>query len=558
MKDKYLPLRDALVDSRLVSEGNFDHGLSLAKNGDAGVVSVLVRLGYVSERDIANVLSKIYDLEVRSFSTFPDIAPDIGAVSSAFLRRSLAVPIAVSKNELHIVVADPTEEFVIVAFEKFSGKRVHLQIGLLSDIETIISKLYEAESQEASQLTDQGVDHYTGDEDEELLRDLASEAPIIKLVGKIVSNAVQLGASDIHLQPRQDRLAVRYRVDGALFEQPSEARHLGPAITSRIKVMARLNIAEHRLPQDGRARLDIDGRRIDLRVATLPELYGERVVLRILDHGRTFDSLDDVGFSSDTLMRLRKELSRPNGMILVTGPTGSGKSTTLYSALREVISPERNVISVEDPVEYRIDGASQIQVKPKVGLTFSHALRAILRQDPDIIMIGEIRDKETAEIAIHAALTGHLVLSTLHTNTATGAITRLLDMGVEDYLLVSALNAVMSQRLVRKLCVSCRAACSDNTVLLAPVDTRAEAKSVYQAVGCERCQDSGYVDRAAITELIVMNDTLRNCVMKRASSSEIQTAARQSGTKSLREDGMDKVWKGITTVDEVLKFVADE
>jgi general secretion pathway protein E len=390
--------------------------------------------------------------------------------------------------------------------------------------------------------------------DVERLRDLASEAPVIRLVNRMIERAVEQRASDIHIEPFEGRLRVRYRVDGMLGETEAPAEKLAAAIVSRIKIMARLNIAERRLPQDGRIKVVVRGKEFDLRISTTPSLHGESVVMRILDRDGAVLDFKALGFRDDTLKSYLSALERPHGILLVTGPTGSGKTTTLYTSLIRLNSPERKILTVEDPVEYQLDGVLQIQVKPEIDLTFARALRSFLRQDPDILMIGEIRDLETAQIGVQAALTGHLVLSTLHTNDAAGAIARLMDMGVPDYLLTSTINGVAAQRLVRKLCPDCREASEPDAELLARLDAGDNPPRVlYHAKGCDHCKGTGYAGRAALVEVLVMDDALRRLVLQRADAREIEKAAVEGGMRTLYQDGLLKAAAGVTSIEEVLR-----
>ncbi|MEO2169819.1 MAG: ATPase, T2SS/T4P/T4SS family, partial [bacterium] len=401
------------------------------------------------------------------------------------------------------------------------------------------------------------------EEDVDHLRDLASEAPVIRFVNVLINRAVEARASDIHIEPFENQLQVRYRVDGVLHPMESPQRRLQAAIVSRIKIMAKLNIAERRLPQDGRIKLRMLGKEIDLRVSTLPTLYGESVVLRILDQDSIVLDLQKLGFPGDTLVHWDEMIVKPYGLILVTGPTGSGKTTTLYGSLAKVNSPDKKIVTIEDPVEYQLDGVNQIHVKPQIGLTFANGLRSIVRQDPDVIMVGEIRDAETAEIAVQAALTGHLVFSTLHTNDAAGAVARLLEMGVEDYLLASSLLGVLAQRLVRKICPECR---YQTETLLPPglagqgghgETLVGEDARAWEGKGCENCGNSGYRGRSGIYELLVVDGPIRDLILKQSSADAIRGQAIESKMRTLREDGALKARDGATTVAELIRVTRD-
>jgi general secretion pathway protein E len=417
-----------------------------------------------------------------------------------------------------------------------------------------------AEAGAPNEPADAEFEYFTDDEEDvNHLRDLASEAPVIRFVNLLISRAVEQRASDIHIEPFENELKVRYRIDGVLHDVEAPARRLQAAIVSRIKIMAKLNIAERRLPQDGRIKLRLMGREIDLRVSTLPTLYGESVVLRILDRSSIVVNLDSLGFPADTLKQFEKLITKPYGMILVTGPTGSGKTTTLYGALDKINSPDKKIITIEDPVEYQLFGVNQIHVKPAIGLTFASGLRSIVRQDPDVIMVGEIRDPETAEIAIQSALTGHLVFSTLHTNDASGAVARLLEMNVENYLLASSLLGVLAQRLVRRVCPKCKEPAEMPPELWREIGG-SEGEPVRAVIGrgCEECAHTGYRGRAGIYEFLPVTDQIKAHILERASAGTIKDTAVKQGMRTLRDDGWRSVRTGTTTVAEVVRVTQDE
>jgi len=398
-----------------------------------------------------------------------------------------------------------------------------------------------------------------GEEDVNHLRDMAFEAPVVRLVNLLIENAIAAEASDIHIEPFEDTLRVRYRIDGILFDQESPPRRLRDAVTSRIKLMAEMNIAERRLPQDGRIRVSLHGRRVDIRVSTVPTVHGESIVMRLLDRQSVFLPLERLGFSSATLRAFEALITRPHGIILVTGPTGSGKTTTLYAALDKINSPDRKIITVEDPVEYQLKGVNQIPVKPKIGLTFATGLRHIVRQDPDVILVGEIRDLETVEIAIQAALTGHLVFSTLHTNDAPGAIPRLQDMGAEPYLIASVLEAVLAQRLVRRICQACREPDAPSAADLEALGvTPPPGTRLFRGRGCDECRGTGYRGRTGIYELFAVTEDVRSLILRRAPAHEIRRHAIQAGMTTLRLDGWAKACQGVTTVDEILRVTQED
>ena len=478
----------------------------------------------------------------------------------SFLRARLVFPAAVTNGTVTLAMADPLDMEVREAVAKVTGKNVEVLAGTEEEIREAIEKVFGDSSSSIDRIVesvaDDTVEAITGDERVEQLIGVASEAPIIRLVNFILARAIERGASDIHLEPYEKILRVRYRIDGVLEDVEGPPRRLQTAVISRIKIMARLNIAENRLPQDGRVKLRIGGQEVDFRIATVPTLYGESVVIRILDQASVPLNMETLGFFSDTLEAFRPMVSMPYGMVLVTGPTGSGKTTTLHAALQEIRSPERKIITIEDPVEYQIPGVIQIQVKPQIGLTFASGLRSIVRQDPDVILVGEIRDRETAEIAIHSALTGHMVLSTLHTSDAAGAVTRLLEIGVEEYLLPSCLVGILAQRLVRTICGKCSAPRNVSQALrddvIKEIGSFPEG-DLRAGLGCDACGGTGYRGRAGIFELLPVSDGIKELILSRADSGTIRARAIYEGMRLLRDDGWEKVRRGITTIEEVLR-----
>jgi general secretion pathway protein E len=524
---------------------------------------LLLDLGFISEEDLLPLLSSYLGIETVHRRDFPQAAVPLGNLNLKFLKHAKAIPLTQTNGTLTVAMADPADYYTIQSLQLATGlviePRLARERDVLEGLETIYGGGAGGENG-GTEPADAEFEYFTDDEEDvNHLRDLASEAPVIRFVNLLISRAVEQRASDIHIEPFENELKVRYRIDGVLHDVEAPARRLQAAIVSRIKIMAKLNIAERRLPQDGRIKLRLMGREIDLRVSTLPTLYGESVVLRILDRSSIVVNLESLGFPTDTLGQYEKLINKPYGMILVTGPTGSGKTTTLYGALDKINSPDKKIITIEDPVEYQLFGVNQIHVKPQIGLTFANGLRSIVRQDPDVIMVGEIRDAETAEIAIQAALTGHLVFSTLHTNDAAGAISRLLEMGVEDYLLASSLLGVLAQRLVRKVCLKCR-----HTAELAVEAMREIAGpnggeiTVYEGSGCEDCSQTGYRGRSGIYELLPVNETIRQLILKRSSADVIKDAAVRQGMRTLRDDGWLKVRSGVTTVAEVVRVTQEE
>ncbi|MBI3628656.1 MAG: type II secretion system ATPase GspE, partial [Candidatus Rokubacteria bacterium] len=471
-------------------------------------------------------------------------------------------PLAVENGTLTVATSDPLNPVITDDLRQATGLQVRIVVSPLDAITDAIDRAYEGAATPLQRIVE-GMDDdraAEGDEDVNHLRDMAFEAPVVRLVNLVIENALSSEASDIHIEPFEDSLRVRYRIDGVLYDQESQPRRRQSAVTSRIKIMAEMNIAERRLPQDGRIRVMLPGRRVDIRVSTIPTVYGESIVMRLLDRSTIFLPLERLGFEPATQARLESLIKRPHGIVLVTGPTGSGKTTTLYAALDKINAPDKKIITVEDPVEYQLKGVNQIPVKPKIGLTFATGLRHIVRQDPDVIMIGEIRDLETAEIAIQASLTGHLVFSTLHTNDAPGAITRLQDMGCEPYLVSSVLEGVLAQRLVRRICAACRgpyeAEPGDLVALgLTPQDWR---EPLFRGKGCGECRGTGYRGRTGIYEMFLINEDVRSLILRKAPTGEIRRYASEHGMVTLRGDGWAKARAGVTTVEEVLRVTQED
>ena len=517
---------------------------------------LLVQLGMLAERDLAEILARELDLELAPADAYPPTPAVQDRVTPEFLKQARAVPLEETEEHVLMAMADPLDRFTTEAMELALGKPVETRVGIISEIESAIQRQYSDGAGALAQIAgDYNDDEHNDVDDIQYLKDLASEAPIIRLVNLLISRALKEQASDIHIEPFDNTLKVRYRVDGILREVEAPPVRSTAAVVSRIKVMANLNIAERRLPQDGRIMQHVEGREIDMRISTIPTMHGESVVMRILDKGSLPLEFTSLGFDAAALKAFEEILLRPQGIILVTGPTGSGKTTTLYAALHALNTPDKKILTVEDPVEYQLEGTNQIQVKPQIGLTFANALRSILRQDPDVIMIGEMRDLETAKIAVQAALTGHKVLSTLHTNDAASSVTRMLDMGVEDFLLTSTVNGVLAQRLVRVLCEHCKESYEVGTELAEELgvarfaDTR--GLTLYRGAGCESCDGSGYRGRTCILELLVMSDSVRQSILNHGDAAAIHAAAVADGTISMHEDGLRKALAGITSLEEV-------
>ena len=552
---------DEALGKLLIARGQLDRaGLERAQrvhhSSDDRLHALLSKLGLVSERDIAMGLAELLQLPLATEADYPDLLPFGDRVSANFLREARVLPLADTPEGLVVAMADPLDSYTVGAMQLFAGKPVQVSVGVPADIEAALERLFgSAGGEEVQALGD--IAELGAEDDIQRLRDLASEAPVVRIVNRLIAKAAELRASDIHLEPSEQGLRARYRIDGVLRDMEPPPAQLRAAIISRLKIMARLNIAERRLPQDGRIRLAVRGKDIDLRVATLPTMHGEEVVLRVLDRSSVALDFVSLGVDPEVLGAYREALARPNGIILVTGPTGSGKTTTLYASLIELNTPDRKLLTVEDPIEYQLEGVNQVQTKAQIGLSFAHILRSMLRHDPDVIMIGEIRDLETAQIAIQAALTGHLVLSTLHTNNAASTLTRLLDMGVEDYLLPSTLNAIVAQRLVRRLCQACREAYAPLPELLAQLGLEGQEVPFWRPTGCATCSQTGYSGRISINEILVMTDAIRRQVLQHAESTELQRTAVAAGMRPMLQDGIAKVAAGLTSVEEVMRVTRE-
>ncbi|MBP1474746.1 type II secretion system ATPase GspE [Frateuria sp. MAH-13] len=558
--------REAAVCALLVSRGNLkDSDLHRARRlheeaPEGTLTALLARLGLVSERDLAEGWSELLGVPLLAARDAPEMPPAEPELSLRFLKQQHVVPVREGEDDLALVVADPADPYPLQAVELAAGRPVALRIGLRSEIDDLIERYYGSGRSAMGTIVENLGGEASEEDDVEHLRDLASEAPVIRLVNLILQRAVEQRASDVHIEPFENRLKVRYRIDGVLHEVEAPPSSSTAAVISRVKIMAKLNIAERRLPQDGRIQLRVQGKELDLRVSTVPTAYGESVVMRILDRESVEFDFESLGFTPAFEKRFVEVLERPNGILLVTGPTGSGKTTTLYTALSRINTPDVKIITVEDPVEYQLEGINQIQVKPQIGLDFANALRSIMRQDPDVIMIGEMRDLETCRIAIQSALTGHLVLSTLHTNSAAGGVTRLLDMGVEDYLLGSTVNAILAQRLVRRLDPETAVPYEPTPEVIAEFELEKytdERPIRLWKPGSSAANPTGYRGRRAIVEFLVMSEPLRRLVMQRADASEIERVARAEGMRTMYEDGIAKAVAGVTTLEEVLRVTQE-
>jgi general secretion pathway protein E len=563
--DAQLSLSDRLVQRRLLSNEELERVMKLKEEQQAPLTRLVVELGFLSEEDLLPVLRDHFDIPMMSLKDVAntplpiELPPGIGD----FFKMARMVPVQIDGRELLVATTDPLDLSRLHALELAVGLRVRPVLAREKEIAARIEAMYSSTyavngNTEATAQTIEGI----GDEEDVAhLRDMASEVPVIRMVNQMLVRALESRASDVHIEPFENQLKIRYRIDGILHEIESPPRQLKAAIISRLKILAQLNIAERRLPQDGRIKTRLAGKDVDLRIATVPTLYGESVVIRLLERGQIFTQLDTLGFPALPLARFNEMILKPHGMILVTGPTGSGKTTTLYGALQKINDPGKKIITIEDPVEYQLSGVNQIHVKPQIGLTFANGLRSIVRQDPDVIMVGEIRDAETAEIAVQAALTGHLVFSTLHTNDAAGAISRLLEMGVQDYLLSSSLLGVLAQRLVRRLCPSCRKEVPFAGVEGVPAELEFQngnLNTIWEAVGCAACSGTGYLGRVGIFELLPVTSEICKVIVQRADAGAIRNLAIQQGMRLLRDDGWDKVGQGMTTLAEVLRVTREE
>ncbi len=556
----------AAVVDMLLQQGAFDgRALDRARrvSAESGkrLDTVLVQLGLVKERGLAEAQAALLGVPLVGRERFPETPLFADRLKAKFLRKAGAVPIAVEDERLLVALADPFDNFTRGAIAAAVGRPVSIAVAVPIEIEAALDRLYPEVAGQDSDGVAGMPDEQPLEEDAERLKDLASEAPVIRLVNQIIARAVETQASDIHFEPFADRLRLRYRYDGILHEAESPPSRLTAAIISRIKIMSRLDIAERRLPQDGRLQLAVRGQEVDFRVSIVPSLFGETVVLRVLDrHAVEFDFVK-LGIHPDVIRQLSAALELPNGIVLVTGPTGSGKTTTLYTGLLQLNSTVRKIVTIEDPIEYQLNGINQIQVKPQIDLSFANLLRSILRQDPDVIMVGEIRDLETAQIAVQAALTGHLVLSTIHTNSAAATITRLRDMGLEDYLVTAVLRGVLAQRLVRRLCVECRRPAPAPAEIVQRFDLGRFGPgpfTLWHPVGCPHCRGTGYRGRLAIAEFLTPDDAISRLIFARADHLEVERAAVAAGMVPLFDAGLIAALAGETTIEEVVRSIRTE
>jgi type IV pilus assembly protein PilB len=550
-------LGDILLDGGLVTPSQLEVAYAEHNRVGRALGRVLIEQGVLTESQLVEALASQIGLRFVDLTEFSVDGSAVGRVPGTVCRRHSAIPIGFEDGKLLVAMADPANVFALDDIRSLTGMDVKPVVATRADVAAAIDRYYRADSEfdDLTSVMDVGQE----EEDLSKVKEIVEDAPIVKYVNLLITQAIQDRASDIHLEPTEHDLRVRFRIDGVLHEVMRSPRAIQQGVISRLKIMADINIAERRIPQDGRLSVNAHGRKVDLRVATLPTVWGEKVVMRILDNSTARLDLTDLGFSEPNYERYSRSFTKPYGMILVTGPTGSGKSTTLYATLNIVSQPEVNVITVEDPVEYRLPGINQVQTNNKAGLTFASALRSILRSDPDVVLIGEIRDHETGQIAVEAALTGHLVLSTLHTNDAPSAITRLTEMGIEPFLVGSALDAVLAQRLARRLCSKCKQAYTPTPEALVaarfPWQDGEPLPELFRPAGCTVCVKTGYKGRLALHEVMTVSEEVERLAVERASSAAIETVAREQGMRSLRDDGLDKVRAGLTSIDEILRVV---
>jgi len=566
-------LGDFLIEQGLLTQEQLDDGLKGARRDGQTLQQNLLKLGFVTEEDIAVALAEQLGyplLRIDNYNIPPEV---VEYVPESLARQHHLIPISQTGNTLTIAMSDPLNIMSIDDIRMWSGHEIEIIVALRSEISRAIDKYYGGQNVDTQEVFDDLISEQEGEDlalvetEDEMddianLRNEAEEAPVIRLVNLVLAEALNAGASDIHIEPYEKSVRIRNRIDGILQEGKSPPKKVQSALASRMKIMADLDIAEHRVPQDGRFRIKFKGREIDFRMSTLPTQYGEKIVLRILDKSNLTLDLEGMGFEEQPLKAFTEALKEPHGMVLVTGPTGSGKTTTLYSALQALNTIESNLVTVEDPVEYDLVGINQVQTHAEIGLTFAAGLRSILRQDPDIVMVGEIRDEETADIAVKAALTGHLVLSTLHTNNAAGVPPRLIDMGVEPFLVSSSLLLASAQRLLRRLCKHCKEPAKIDQETLDRAASKApegiEKTTFYRGRGCKKCNKRGYKGRLAVIETMVNNDEIRQLIMERSSGGTIKSAAIDAGMRTLRQNALAKAIKGLTSLEEVLRVTAPD
>jgi len=543
---------DLLVDAGVLTPDMLQQALLEQKSSKLRLGDLLIQHGYVTEDQLIQVLE--FQLGIPHIQLYRQkIEPKvIHLIPRRLAEQHIVVPIRVEGNKLTVAMADPLDYFAIDELRMSTGFRIEPVIASKDELHRAIKRYYGLQ-ENVDQIMKHLQDRQSAESDQVVAAE-DDDSPVVKTVNQLIINAVLAGASDIHIDPQEDALKIRYRVDGIMRTEQSLPPHMQSVIVARVKIMANMNVAERRQPQDGRVEMDIQFRKIDIRLSTMPTIHGEKVVMRILDLGSVATNLSNLGFTERNLSQFKQCIESPYGIVLITGPTGSGKTTTLYSALSELNREDVNILTIEDPVEYQLQGINQVQVNPSAGITFAEGLRAMLRQDPNIIMVGEIRDSETAEIAVRAAMTGHLVLSTLHTNTAVNAITRLIDMGIEPFLISSALRGVVAQRLVRRVCDRCAAAYSPGMEERQLMEAYGMAvTAMRRGKGCDACGRTGYKGRVAIHETLMLDDSLRSMILQRRSDNDYRRYAIEQGFIPMLNDGLGKVASGLTTVEEVLR-----
>jgi len=550
-------IAEVLLERGLISSDHLSAAMELRKTEGLRLDRALVRLNCIDEEDLLRVMSEQVGVPMIDLTKVQIDAEALRSLPPRLVHRKGILPVKREDGVLVVATSDPFDLYAFDEIRLMTGLEIQPALAPEEDIQKLIKTHFGVGGETLDEMMstdDLEVVSDSADENEDLL-EMAQEASVVKLVNEVFLEAVNERASDIHIEPYEKGLSIRYRIDGVLHDAsvPASVARFQAAIISRIKIMSNLNIAEKRLPQDGRIKLSVGGRQVDIRVSVIPMLFGEGIVMRLLDKSKVLFTLPELGMSPDTFSVFEKLIDRPHGIVLVTGPTGSGKTTTLYAALQAIVSPKIKVLTVEDPVEYHLDGVNQIQINPKIDMTFARGLRAILRHDPDVVMIGEIRDRETAEAAIQAALTGHLVFSTLHTNDACSAATRLLDMGIEPFLVTSTVAASMAQRLVRSICPDCREEYEPDRDALPPDFVLDPGQKLFRGAGCRKCRGTGYHGRSGLYELMVADDLIREKIMVRAQATEILQVAKAAGLQTIREDGWDKVRQGVTTPEEVMR-----
>jgi len=555
-------LRSAVLDRGLLQNAALQRALTIEQDTGERLDVILVRLGQIAEDQMAALKSDLLQLPLIAKSEYPSAPIFADVLSANFLRHAGLLPLRKTNEGLIIAMINPLDCEAVAAITLATGLDVLPGIAVPAELEDAFSRLYDGGKSAISGIVeDNDISTQVANADDvEKLRDLASEAPVVQLVNRLIIKAIDRRASDIHIEPMDTALRVRYRVDGELQVSEAPPTQLKSAVISRIKIMGGLDIGERRLPQDGSTRITMRGKELDLRISTSPSLHGETAVIRVLDRDRIKLDFTELGFPNDLVAIHRELIRHPYGFLLVTGPTGSGKTTTLYASLQELNAPQKKILTIEDPIEYQLDGINQTQVDPRIGLTFASCLRAFLRHDPDVIMVGEIRDSETAKTAIHAALTGHLVMSTLHTNSAASALTRLLDMGIENYLLTSTVIGIVAQRLVRALCPTCREPYAVPAEYLSQIDRSGKHcanPTFYRPTGCERCDHVGYLGRVCVLEILTMSQSIRELVRDQAEAEALHAQAVSDGMRSMYQDGIDKALAGITSVEEVIRVTRE-